>query len=150
MAMRTYTQIIYQIVFSTYSRVPVLKHENRPLLFQYIWGILNNKKCHLYQINGVEDHIHIATHLHPQVSLASLIKDIKVGSSKFIKEKQLFPDFTNWQDGYGAFTYSIREKESLIEYIKQQESHHKKITFKEELISLLTEHGVEYDERYLD
>jgi len=150
MAMRTYTQIIYQIVFSTYSRAPVLKPEKRQLLFKYIWGILENKKCHLYQINGVEDHIHIATHLHPQVSLSSLVKDIKIGSSIFIKEKQLFPDFTKWQDGYGAFTYSIREKESLIEYIKQQESHHKKITFKEELISLLTEHGVEYDERYLD
>ncbi|MCB9313140.1 MAG: IS200/IS605 family transposase [Lewinellaceae bacterium] len=148
--MRTYTQIIYQIVFSTYSRAPVLKPEKRQLLFKYIWGILENKKCHLYQINGVEDHIHIATHLHPQVSLSSLVKDIKIGSSIFIKEKQLFPDFTKWQDGYGAFTYSIREKESLIEYIKQQESHHKKITFKEELISLLTEHGVEYDERYLD
>ncbi|MCB0695107.1 MAG: transposase, partial [Saprospiraceae bacterium] len=70
--------------------------------------------------------------------------------SKFIKEKQLFPDFTNWQDGYGAFTYSIREKESLIEYIKQQENHHKKISFKEELMSLLNEHGVEFDVRYLD
>ena len=150
MAMRTYTQIIYQIVFSTYSRAPVLKPEKRQLLFKYIWGILENKKCHLYQINGVEDHIHIATHLHPQVSLSSLVKDIKIGSSIFIKEKQLFPDFTKWQDGYGAFTYSIREKESLIEYIKQQENHHKKISFKEELMSLLNEHGVEFDVRYLD
>jgi putative transposase len=65
-------------------------------------GILENKKCHLYQINGVEDHIHILTHLHPSVALADLVKDIKLASTKFIKEKGLFPQFSGWQDGYGA------------------------------------------------
>ncbi|MEQ9313501.1 MAG: transposase [Cytophagales bacterium] len=68
--MSTYTQIIYQIVFSTKNRVPVLHKKGRPDLFKYIWGILKNKKCHLYQINGVEDHIHILTHIHPSVALS--------------------------------------------------------------------------------
>ncbi len=147
--MSTYTQILYQIVFSTKNRERTLTAGTRKELFQYIWGILQNKKCHLYQINGVEDHIHILTHLHPSVSLAGLIKDIKLASSKYIKEKNLFPDFTGWQNGYGAFTYSIDRKDILINYIKNQEEHHRRKTYKEEYIELLKEHGVAYDEKYL-
>lgn len=116
--MSTYTQILYQIVFSTKEREPVLLKENRPLLFKYIYGILKNKNCHLYRINGVSDHIHILTSLHPSVSLSSLVKDIKISSSVFIKENILFPGFSGWQDGYGAFTYSFGEVNKLIEYVK--------------------------------
>lgn len=89
-----------------------------------MWGIVKNKDCHLYRINGVDDHIHIVTHLHPSVSLASLVKDIKLASSDFIKKMELFKRFGGWQDGYGAFTYSINEKYRLIEYVKNQEVHH--------------------------
>ena len=74
--MSTYTQILYQIIFSTKNREQTLVAEHRKELFKYIWGILQNKKCHLYQMNGVEDHLHIFTHLHPSVALADLIKDI--------------------------------------------------------------------------
>ena len=147
--MNTYTQIMYQIVFSTKMRKKTLIAEQRKELFKYTWGILKNKKCHLYQINGIEDHIHILTHLHPSISLADLIKDIKVASSTFIKKEKIFPNFNGWQDGYGAFTYSIKQKDVLIEYIKNQEIHHKKKTFKEELVELLEEHNVDFDERYL-
>jgi|SRR5690606_35228504 len=147
--MSTYTQILYQIVFSTKNREKVLLPEHRPELFKYIWGILKNKNCHLYRINGVEDHIHIATHLHPSVALASLVKDIKLASSKYIKENSLFTHFNGWQEGYGAFTYTVKEKDRLIEYIKNQEEHHKKVTFRNEYIQLLQEHNVEFDEKYL-
>ncbi|MBA4411599.1 MAG: IS200/IS605 family transposase [Bacteroidota bacterium] len=147
--MATYTQILYQIVFSTKNREATLLKENREQLFRYIWGILKNKKCTLYQINGIEDHLHIATHLHPSVSLSSLVKDIKVSSSVWIKEQKIFPDFTFWQEGYGAFTYSIKEKPVLVNYIKKQESHHHVKTFREEFIELLNEHGIEFDEKYL-
>ena len=123
---------------------------NRDQLYKYIWGILQNKRCHLYRINGVEDHLHIVTHLHPSVALAGLIKDIKIASSLFIKEQSLFPDFVSWQEGYGAFTYSIKEKDRLINYVKNQEEHHKKSSYKEEFIALLNEHGVAFDEKYLD
>ena len=102
--MGTYTQILYQIIFSTKYREPVMIKANRVELFKYITGILENKKCKLYQINGVEDHLHILTHIHPSVSLSDLVKDIKVASSIFIKEKKLFPGFIGWQVGYGAFT----------------------------------------------
>ncbi len=148
--MKTYTQILYQIVFSTKERKPILLKENRRELFKYIYGIVENKKCHVYRIGGVEDHLHIVTHLHPSVALASLVKDIKVSSSIFIKEKELFAGFTGWQDGYGAFTYSNSDKDRIIEYVKNQEEHHKTLTFKEELILFLKEQGVDFDEKYLD
>jgi putative transposase len=147
--MSTYTQILYQIVFSTKNHESTLTSTSRPELFKYISGILKNKQCHLYRINGVEDHLHIITHLHPTISLASLVKDIKIASSEHIRKTELFTNFQGWQDGYGAFTYSIKEKDRLIEYVKNQEEHHKIKSFKEEYIELLKEHGVEYDEKYL-
>lgn len=147
--MSTYTQILYQIVFGTKNRERTLTVNNRKELFKYICGILQNKKCHLYQINGVEDHLHILTHLHPSVALADLIKDIKLASSKYIKEKNLFPKFNGWQDGYGAFTYSIDRKDVLINYIKNQEERHRIKTFREEYIELLQAHGIDFEEKYL-
>ena len=148
--MSTYTQILYQIVFSTKYRERTLTKENRPELFKYIWGILKNKKCHLYQIGGVDDHLHIITSIHPSIALAALVKDIKLGSTSFIKEKNLFEHFNGWQKGYVAITYSIEAKNNLIEYVKNQEAHHQKKTFKEELIELLKEHGVEYNDKYME
>jgi len=147
--MSTYTQILYQLVFSTHKRDKTLKKEKRTELFQYIHGILKNKKCHLYRLNGVEDHIHIITAIHPTVALADLIKDLKIATSLYIKENSLFSDFSGWQVSYGAFTYSINEKETLIEYVKNQEEHHKTKTFEEEYRELLKEHGIEFDEKYL-
>jgi putative transposase len=147
--MSTHTQILYQIVFSTKNREACLLKNGRPELFKYIWSVIKNHQCHLYRINGVEDHLHIATHLHPSVCLSDFVKDIKLSASSFIKDKKLFQGFSGWQDGYGAFTYSFKEKERLIDYVKNQEEHHKVVTFKEEYISLLNEHGVEFDEKYL-
>ncbi len=118
-------------------------------LYSYIAGVLKKKGCHLYRINGVEDHLHIATHLHPSVALADLVKDIKLSSSEFIKDNNIFPSFAGWQTGYCAFTYSISAKESLITYIINQKEHHRKITFKEEYIKMLKENNIEFDERYL-
>ncbi len=140
---------MYQIVFGTRNRIPAITKDHKAELYKYISGILENKECHLYQINGVEDHIHILTHVHPTIALASLIKDIKVASSLFIKEKQLFPNFITWQEGYGAFTYTFRHKDMLINYIKNQEEHHRKVSFKEEFRSLLEENGIAFEEKYL-
>lgn len=147
--MSTYTQIIYQIVFGTKNRQRTLTKEKRADLYKYISGLLANKKCHLYQIGGVEDHIHIVTHLHPTVALSSLVKDIKLASSEYIKTNKLFLNFNGWQEGYGAFTYTIKEKDRLIEYVKNQEAHHAKKTFIEEYLEYLKEFEIEFDERYL-
>lgn len=125
--MSTYTQILYQIVFSTKNRDKVLVKDRREALYKYIRGIIKNNKCHLYRLNGVEDHLHMVIHLHPTVALSTLVKDIKIASAIYCKSQNLFPDFTGWQAGYGAFTYSFKEKDKLIEYVKNQEEHHKHI-----------------------
>lgn len=147
--MSTFTQILYQIVFSTKNREHTLTKPGRDELFRYISGVLKNKNCHLYQIGGVADHLHIVTHLHPSVALASLVKDIKLASSEHIKTNRLFPLFSGWQVGYAAFTYSFEAKDNLINYVQNQEIHHKENSYKEELIRLLVEFKIEFDEKYL-
>ena len=148
--MSTYLQVLYQLVFSTKYREKTLCAENRKELFKYICVILNNRNCHVYIVNGVSDHIHIITHLHPSIPLASLIKDIKILSSAYIKNRKLFPDFQGWQVGYGAFTYSSEAKKNLIQYVNNQEEHHRVKSSRQELIELLKKEGVEYDSQYLE
>ena len=147
--MSTYTQILYHIVFATKNRDPVLMPERREEMFRYIWGITKNLNCTLYRINGVEDHLHILVSLHPTVCLSDFVKTVKVASSTWIKEQNLFPQFTHWQDGYGAFTHSLKEKDALVNYIKNQQEHHRVKPFLEEFQTLLAEAGMTFDERYL-
>lgn len=147
--MSTYTQIIYQIVFATKRRIPALTKPNRAELLMYIAGVLQKKKCHVYAVNGVEDHVHIVCSLHPTVALSDLVKDIKLSTTVLIKEKLLFQNFPGWQDGFGAFTYAREQKERVINYVLNQEEHHRKKTFIEEYKEALTEAGVEFDEKYL-
>jgi REP element-mobilizing transposase RayT len=147
--MSTYTQILYHIVFSTKDRAAALAAGKREDLFRYTWGILKNKECHLYRINGVEDHLHILTSIHPTLCLSELVKEIKISTSKWLKEGGHSPAFTHWQDGYGAFTVSAVDKDAVIEYIKGQQEHHKRISFRDELRQLLVKYGVQFDERYL-
>ena len=103
----------------------------------------------MYRINGVEDHIHIFSDLHPSIALADYVKDIKVASSLWMKESGKFPDFNGWQDGYGAFTYNVRERDMIINYVKKQKEHHRKESFYDEYKRLLIENGIEFDEKYL-
>jgi REP element-mobilizing transposase RayT len=147
--MSSYKQIYYQIVFGTKHRKPTIAEQHCEELYKYIWGIIKNNKCKLYRINGVEDHIHIFSDLHPSVALADFVKDIKVASSIWMKENEKFPEFEGWQDGYGAFTYSNREKDMIINYVKNQKVHHKKEKYYDEYKRLLIEHGIEFDEQYL-
>jgi putative transposase len=146
--MSTYTQIIYHVVFSTKDRRRVLDAQPRERFFRYVWGFLENKKCHLYRINAVEDHVHILTSLHPTITLSDLVHDLKLATSSWIKEERIFPSFEHWQDGYGAFTISWADRNGLIEYIKGQEEHHRTKTFREEIEILLQQFGVKYDERF--
>jgi putative transposase len=147
--MSSFKQIYYQIVFGTKYRKPTIAEAHCEELYKYIWGIIQNKKCKLYRINGVDDHIHIFCDLHPTVALADLVKDIKVASNLWMKESGKFPDFIGWQDGYGAFTYNIRERDMIINYVKNQKEHHQKETYYNEYKRLLIENGIDFDEKYL-
>lgn len=145
----SYRQVYYQIVFGTQYRKPTIAETHCEELYQYIYGIIQNKQCKLYRINGIEDHIHIFSDLHPSIALADYIKDIKVASSKWMKESGRFPDFTGWQAGYGAFTYSIHEQDKIINYVKNQKVHHKTESFYDEFKRLLLENRIDFDEKYL-
>lgn len=145
-----YVKLIYQIVYCTKYRKHTLIKPGRDVLFNYMRSVLESKKCHVFEINGVGDHLHIVTHIHPTVAIASLVKDLKLASTDFIKREKLFPDFFGWQPGYAAFTYSIESLGHLIAYVKNQEAHHGLISSKEELVKLLSEHEVEYEEKWLE
>ncbi len=147
--MSNHIQVIYQIVFSTKYRRKCMLKQTRPQVFAYMGGILKNRKCKPFIINGIEDHVHILTHIHPTVALSTLVKEIKMGSHSFIEKNRLFPDFKNWQNGYGAFTYSSNALPNLMRYIENQELHHRGVQFEEEYVSLLEEQHVEYDAQYL-
>jgi putative transposase len=120
--MAAFRQIFYQIVFSTKFREATINETYETELYKYIWGIINTHKCKMYRINSLPDHIHIFTDLHPSISLSDFVKSIKVASSIWMKASGKFPKFTFWQEGYGAFTYSIREKDMIINYIKNQKN----------------------------
>ncbi len=147
--MTSFRQILYHLVIATKNRQPSLTAEHEKALYNYIWGIIKEKKGHLYRINGMEDHIHILTDLHPTIALADFIKDIKVASNKWMKEHGGFPKFDSWAEGYAALTYACRDKAMIINYIKKQKEHHKEENFHDELKRLLEEHGIEFEEKYL-
>jgi REP element-mobilizing transposase RayT len=147
--MSTYTQVFYQIVFGTKYRQPTIDRKHDRELYKFIYGVIQKRGCHLYRINGIEDHLHIFSDLHPSICLADYVKEIKVASNTFIRDSGLFPLFNGWQVGYGAFTYSVREKQKIINYVAKQKAHHGEETFYDEYKRLLIESGVEFDEKYL-
>jgi len=148
--MSSYTQLYYHIIFAPKFREPVLLNPHRQRLYAYLWQVLVNKKCQPYAINGVEDHLHIFTHIHQSLAIASLIKDLKLSSSDMIKRERLFPKFGGWQAGYAAFTVEHAGKEEVFKYVRNQEVHHRDEVYIEELKRLLRQAGVSFEERYLE
>ena len=129
----SYTQILYHIVLRTKRSEKSISQNNVSSLYKYIWGIIKNKNGKLYRINGMEDHIHILSDLHPSVSLADYIKSIKVATSLWMKQSNDFPLFREWSKGYAAFTYSFSEKDRITAYIKNQQEHHRDENTEEEM-----------------
>ena len=143
-----YTQILYHIILRTKRSEPSISQKNVSSLYKYIWSIIKNKKGKLYRINGIEDHIHILSDLHSGVALADFVKSIKVATSLWLKQSTDFPTFQGWGEGYCAFTYSYKDKEVLVNYIKKQQEHHKEENTQDELKRLWRENGIDIDERY--
>jgi len=139
----SYTKIFYHIVLRTKRSEASISQDNVSSLYKYIWGIIKNKNGKLYRINGMSDHIHILSDLHPSVSLSDYVKSIKVATSLWLKQSGNFPLFHGWSEGYGAFTCSFREKDRLISYIKSQEEHHRNENTENEWKRLLKENGLD-------
>jgi putative transposase len=146
---QTLTSLIVHLVFSTKNRVPIITPEVEPDLFNYMGGILKNNSSPLLAAGGISDHVHLLVSQSKNIALSVLLQVVKKDSSSWIKTKgEVFKDF-HWQDGYGAFSISQSEVPGVKLYIANQKEHYRKQTFQEELIQLLEEYRIEYDERYL-
>jgi len=143
-------KVLLHIVFSTKNRAPYLKNKSvREGLFAYGAGVLEEIECPAIIIGGVEDHIHILCLLSRKVTIAKLIETFKTSTSKWIKTQG--PNYKGfyWQGGYGAFSVSESQKEIVQRYVRNQEEHHRRLSFQEEFRELCRKHGIEVDERYV-
>jgi putative transposase len=145
----TYTQIHIHFVFAVKFRHGIIQTKWKGNLYKYITGIVQNNNHKLLEINGMPDHIHILIGLRPSQSISDLMKDVKQGSSLWINENRLTDEHFEWQEGYGAFSHSKSQIDSVIHYIRDQEEHHKKKTFREEYLDFLQKFEIEYDEKYI-
>lgn len=145
----TYTQIHLQLIFAVKYRAAMIQNSWKQELYKYITGIIQGNTHKLVTINGVADHLHILIGMRPNQSLSDLMQDIKTDSSKWINKKGFTNSHFNWQDGYGAFSYGQSQLNNVIQYIQNQEQHHKKISFVDEYKSFLKLFEIEYDERYI-
>jgi len=145
----TYSQILLHVVFSTKRREPWITPGIAERLYPYMGGIVRAEKGVLYDIGGVEDHVHMYLRWRPDASVSDLMRTVKARSSKWVHET--YPNLAAfaWQEGYSVFTVSKSQEEAVKKYIAGQAEHHKKEDFKSELLRILRAHGVEFDEKYV-
>jgi REP element-mobilizing transposase RayT len=144
----TFSNLVVHLVFSTKSRLPLLTKTVREDLYPYMGGIVRGVGGVTIAIGGTTDHIHILARIPTKVSVADFARAVKGNSSKWMNER-----FTNmrfgWQRGYGAFSVSRSAISRVVEYVRDQEQHHRHRSFLDELKMLLKKHEISYDERYL-
>ena len=145
----TYSQIYIQVVFAVKGRKNLLQKEWRNTVFKYMSGIISAKGHKAIIVNGVEDHVHVFIGLKPVMALSDLVRDIKNNSTNFINDNSFLKQKFQWQEGYGAFSYSKSAVRNVYKYIENQEEHHRKKSFKEEYVGLLEEFEIEFEHRYL-
>jgi putative transposase len=146
----SYTCLITHFAWSTKHRLPQITPELKPKLNAYMAGILKRLKCPPILINGVADHVHVLTYRHPTKAEAEIAAKVKANASRWVHDTFREHRAFDWQDGYSAFSVSMSVKEAARVYVANQESHHKKMTWREELIALYKKHDIPFDERFLD
>jgi len=144
----TFSNVVVHVVFSTKDRLPLVTESTRGILFPYVGGIVKQVGGSLIIAGGMTDHVHLLARLPTGLSVADAVRTVKANSSKWINEQITRSKF-GWQRGYGAFSVSHSDMPRVIEYIRNQERHHRARSFEEELEILLTRHGIEFDRRYL-
>lgn len=145
----SYSQINIHVIIAVKGRERVLTQDYDEVLYKYIAGILKNHDQYTLAINGYLDHVHIFFELKPKTALADLVRVIKSNSSKWINENGFVKGKFQWQKGYAAFSYSRSQRNTVINYIKNQKEHHRKKTFKEEYLELLEKFQIDFDKKYL-
>jgi REP element-mobilizing transposase RayT len=145
----SYVSSYFHCVFSTKERERRITVELRERLWPFLGGIARQNKMRALEIGGTEDHVHLLLSIPSSVSLSKAMQMLKAGSSKWVHET--FPEQRTfaWQREYGAFSVSVSQLDGVSLYIRNQEEHHRKMTFQEELLALLKKHRIEYDEKYL-
>jgi len=145
----TFSQIYIQVVFAVKGRESLISSKWEEELFKYITGIVQNKQQKMLAINGMPDHIHFLIGMKPSCCLSDLVREVKKSSNTFISEKKFSNYKFQWQEGYGAFSYSHSALDKVIAYIGNQKDHHKKQTFKEEYTGFLKKFQIEFKDEYL-
>jgi REP element-mobilizing transposase RayT len=145
----TYSQVYLQFVFAVKGRQSLINHKYNTELQKYITGIVQNRKQKMLAINNMPDHLHLFVGFGTTMSMADFMEEVKSISSKFINEKGWVRGKFEWQRGYGVFSYSRSQIDNVINYIINQQEHHKKKTFRDEYLEFLKRFEIEYDERYL-
>lgn len=145
----TYSQIYIQVVFAVQNRNSLIHHSWEERLYQYITAIVQNQGQKMLAINGMPDHIHLFIGIKPSCRISDLVREIKKSTNELINEKKLSKFKFNWQEGYGAFSYSDSQISNVVQYIMRQKEHHKKQTFKEEYFQFLKDFNIQYEEKYL-
>lgn len=145
----SYLQLLYHIVFRPKNSTPVIPIEHEEKLYRYIWGYIKGNGGILYRIGGMPDHIHLFVQIPPTISISDFMRGLKTSSSMFLSNHaEEFPKFQGWGKSYCAITHSALEKEKIINYIKGQKEHHKKVSFHDELLNILRECSIDVDMRY--
>jgi putative transposase len=145
----TYTQLTIHVVFAVKHRENVIRKIHLIELYKYMSGIISNKKHKPLAINGVGDHVHILFGLNPSVALSDIVRDIKNNSSRFINEKRWVAGHFEWQAGYGGFSYSRSQRSDVINYIYNQEEHHRMNSFRREYLDILNSFEIDFEEQYV-
>jgi REP element-mobilizing transposase RayT len=144
----SYTKLLYHIVFRTKYGKLTIPESHEKELYGYMNGIINNKKSKLYRIGGMPDHIHLLVDIHPAIAVSGFVKVLKESSSKWLAGNPNFSDWERWAVSFAAFSYNLREKQKIINYIINRKEHHKTVNFEIEYRGFLVENGIDIDERY--
>ncbi|MFA0961506.1 IS200/IS605 family transposase [Roseivirga sp. BDSF3-8] len=145
----TYTQLYIHIVFAVKGRKSIIVEGKREEVQKYMTGIVHSSGSKLISIYCMPDHCHLLIGHNPDQSISSLVQKIKSNTSKWINEKRIYDQKFAWQSGYGAFSYSRSQIDTVAKYIRNQPQHHAKRTFREEYIQLLDKFNIEYNPDYL-
>ena len=146
---QSFTNLVYHLIFSTKDRRPLITLEYQLRLYDYIGGILRNTGGISLGIDGIEDHVHVLAKLRPDRALSDVLRDLKANASGWMHD--VFPQLADfsWQRGYAAFTVCQSHVIEVQRYLARQKEHHRKLSFRDEFITLLKANGIEYDERYV-
>jgi putative transposase len=145
----TYHQVTLHIIFAVSGRENALTEMLREDIHRYITGVVENNDHKMLAINSHFDHVHMLIGLHPAQAISNLVRDIKSNSSRFINEKRKANRKFSWQDGYAVISHSRSQRPQVIRYIENQQEHHRRKSFREEVIDILQKFEIEYDDRYV-